>query len=197
MHVYDILAGARRRALRTMQRHRFASFGPGSTYDPTTSSFDGYEHIHIGRNVFIGRHAIVFVVDADLVIGDDTIIGPGLCVMSGNHVFDLPGRSFREITEGRNLPIVIGRNVWIGARVIILSGVQIGDGAVIGAGAVVTKDIPPFAVAVGNPARVLRWRFEGVEREKHEAFIERELSMPEVRAQSVGREEAQPSEAVR
>jgi acetyltransferase-like isoleucine patch superfamily enzyme len=180
MHIFDILAGGRRRALRAMQRGRFGSFGAGSTYDPTTSSFDGYENMYIGRNVFIGRHAIVFIVDAPLVIGDDTIIGPGLCIMSGNHVFDLPGRSFRGITEGRNRPITIGRNVWIGARVIVLSGVHIGDGAVIGAGAVVTRDVPPFAVAVGNPARVIRWRFEGPDREMHEAFIERELSMPEV-----------------
>jgi len=56
-------------------------------------------------------------------------------------------------------PIVIGNDVWIGHRAIILSGVTIGDGAVIGAGAIVTKDVPPYGIAVGNPARVIRKRF--------------------------------------
>ncbi|TGV65023.1 CatB-related O-acetyltransferase, partial [Mesorhizobium sp. M00.F.Ca.ET.158.01.1.1] len=56
-------------------------------------------------------------------------------------------------------PITVGHDVWIGARAIILSGVTIGNGAVIGAGAIVTGGIPPYAIAVGNPARILRYRF--------------------------------------
>lgn len=56
-------------------------------------------------------------------------------------------------------PIVIGNDVFIGANVTILDGVTIGNGAVIGAGAVVSKDIPPFAIAVGSPIRILRYRF--------------------------------------
>ncbi len=56
--------------------------------------------------------------------------------------------------------VVIGNDVWIGYRVIILSGVTIGDGAVIGAGAVVTKDVPPYGIAAGNPARLIKKRFD-------------------------------------
>jgi acetyltransferase-like isoleucine patch superfamily enzyme len=56
-------------------------------------------------------------------------------------------------------PVVIGNDVWIGFRAIILSGVRIGDGAVIGAGAVVTHDVPPYAIATGIPAKVQRFRF--------------------------------------
>jgi acetyltransferase-like isoleucine patch superfamily enzyme len=55
--------------------------------------------------------------------------------------------------------VTLGHDVWLGHGVIVLPGVSIGTGAAIGAGAVVTKDIPPFAVAVGNPARVIRFRF--------------------------------------
>ncbi|QUC06111.1 CatB-related O-acetyltransferase [Aggregatibacter sp. oral taxon 513] len=54
----------------------------------------------------------------------------------------------------------IGNDVWLGADVIILSGLTIGDGAIIGAGSVVTKDIPPYAIAVGAPAKVIKYRFE-------------------------------------
>ena len=56
-------------------------------------------------------------------------------------------------------PIIVGNDVWIGRRAMILSGVNIGDGAVIGASAVVAKDVPPFAVVVGNPGRIVKYRF--------------------------------------
>jgi len=56
-------------------------------------------------------------------------------------------------------PIIIGNDVWIGAYSIILSGVKIGDGAVVGAGAVVSKDVPPYAIVAGNPAKIIRYRF--------------------------------------
>ena len=57
-------------------------------------------------------------------------------------------------------PVSIGNDVWIGARVIVLGGVTIGNGAVIGAGSVVTRDVPPYAVVAGTPARLIRYRFE-------------------------------------
>ena len=74
---------------------------------------------------------------------------------------------------GVNKPIRIGCNVWIGARVTVLKGVTIGDGAVIGAGSVVTSDVESCAVAVGVPARVVRRRFEGEDRDVHERFLAR------------------------
>ena len=65
---------------------------------------------------------------------------------------------FPELARTKG-PIVIGNAVWIADNVTILAGAQIGDGAVIGAGAIVTKNIPPYAIAVGNPARVIKKRF--------------------------------------
>ena len=61
--------------------------------------------------------------------------------------------------DGRPAPVAVGNDVWIGAQVMIAGGVTIGDGAVIGARSVVTKDVPPFAIVVGAPAKVLRFRF--------------------------------------
>lgn len=57
-------------------------------------------------------------------------------------------------------PISVGDDVWIGSHAIILSGITIGNGAVVGAGSVVTKDVPPYAIVAGNPARIIKYRFE-------------------------------------
>lgn len=71
---------------------------------------------------------------------------------------ELFGESFRSDITSKG-PISVGNDVWIGTRAVVLSGVKIGDGAVIGAGSVVTRDIPPYAIAAGSPARVVRMRF--------------------------------------
>lgn len=170
-HLYDLLTGAHRRLLRAWLRPRFAGFGTGASFDPLSSTIAGYEHIHLGEGVFIGPHAHLTADDVEIVIGADTVIGPGFYAIAGDHRFDQPGVSFRSADHGVNRPIRIGCNVWIGARVTVLKGVSIGDGAVIGAGSTVTGDIESCAVAVGTPARRVRWRFEGEDRAVHERLL--------------------------
>jgi acetyltransferase-like isoleucine patch superfamily enzyme len=102
-------------------------------------------------------------------IGSFCSVGPGvLFVCAGEHRIDTattyPLRIVaKEIRNGAETfskgPTTVGHDVWFGARCIVLSGVTIGNGAVVGAGSVVTRDIPPYAIAVGNPARVIRYRF--------------------------------------
>ena len=163
--------------VRLVLKRRFGAFGAGSTFDPLTSSIGGYEYFYIGRNVFIGPFALLSADGVTVTIGDDAKIGAGFCLMAGDHKIDAPGISFKESGQGtgRNEPIQIGRNVWIGARVVILKGVTIGDAAVVGAGSVVTKDVPAFAVVAGNPAQLIRWRFEGDDRARHESFLDGSL----------------------
>jgi acetyltransferase-like isoleucine patch superfamily enzyme len=172
-HPYDLLGAAHRGALRAWLRPRFASFGAGASFDPVSSTITGYESIHLGEGVFIGPHAHLSAEGVDIVIGADTVIGPGFYAIAGDHRFDQPGVSFRESDVGVNQPIRIGCNVWIGARVTVLKGVTIGDGAVIGAGSVVTSDVESCTVAVGVPARVVRRRFEGEDHDVHERFLAR------------------------
>jgi acetyltransferase-like isoleucine patch superfamily enzyme len=83
-------------------------------------------------------------------IGEDTQLGPGSLITTTDH-------DYREELETSFKSVVIGKGVWIGANVTVLPGIEIGDYAVIGAGSVVTKNIPPRAVAVGVPARVIKW----------------------------------------
>jgi acetyltransferase-like isoleucine patch superfamily enzyme len=171
MALMDIAASGRRALLRTAHKRRFGAFGARSSFDPVTSRISGHENFHIGDDVFIGPYAVMSANGVRVSIGDDTVIGPQFCLMAGDHNFDLPGVPYRDAPLGRNEPIQIGRNVWIGARVTVLKGISIGDASVIGAGAVVTKDVPAFAVMTGTPARFLRWRFEGERRAEHERFL--------------------------
>ncbi len=145
----------------------------GASFDPLSSTVSGYEYIRLGDGVFIGPHAHLTADGVEIVIGADTVIGPGFYAIAGDHRFDEPGVSFRDSRRGVNASIRIGCNVWIGARVTVLKGVTVGDGAVIGAGSIVTRDVESCAVVVGAPARRVRWRFEGGDRVFHEHMLAR------------------------
>lgn len=91
-------------------------------------------------------------------IGSNVIIGPYCIIHSANHRFDDVDKPITN--QGyEKASVKIDDNCWLAANVIVLPGVTVGKGCVIGAGSVVTKDIPPYSVAVGNPAKVIRSRF--------------------------------------
>lgn len=108
--------------------------------------------LRIGSKVFINWGLSALDV-APITIGDHCQIGPNVQLLTAVHPIH-PGPR-RDGVEGAR-PITLGDNVWLGGGVIVLPGVEIGDDAVVGAGAVVSRDIPPGSVAVGNPARVIR-----------------------------------------
>jgi len=88
-----------------------------------------------------------------LTIGDRVAIGPRcVLVLTSHGNFSKVGKSIKSKPDS----ITIKNDAWLGAGVIVLPGVTIGEGAIIGAGAVVTKDIPPYTISVGNPARVIK-----------------------------------------
>lgn len=116
------------------------------------------EKLIIGQNVGIAANAFI-AMRGKVEIGNDTIFGPGVSIHAENHNFkdlDKPIRLQGATRKG----IKIGKNCWIGSKVIILDGVNIGDNVIIGAGAVVTKDIPDYAIAAGVPAKIIKNRRE-------------------------------------
>ncbi len=110
----------------------------------------------LGDNVYIGPHCILGA-GGFLCIGNNVTLGAHVDLLAENHRFDDVNRPINQQGVTRR-GITIEDDCWIGNRVIVLDGVTIGRGSVIGAGAVVTKDVPPYSVAAGNPARVLRQR---------------------------------------
>lgn len=131
----------------------------------------------VGNNVSVGPYSVVQV---NGTIGDWTLIGMYVQIVGKNdHAIDEIGKPIRLSTRVGDRPaqkydaVDIGKDVWIGASAIVLSGVTIGMCSVVGAGSVVTKDIPPFSIAVGNPARVIGHRFESEEeRRKHMKIVD-------------------------
>lgn len=107
---------------------------------------------HLGNSVYANFN-LTLVDDTDIFIGDECMIGPNVVIATAGHPIE---PELRRKAAQFNIPVRIGRNVWIGAGAVILPGVHIGDNSVIGAGSVVTKDIPENSVAYGNPCRVVR-----------------------------------------
>lgn len=91
-------------------------------------------------------------------IGDYVMMGEDCTVITRNHRHDRTDIPMMKQGFEQEQPVYIGNDVWIGDKVTILAGVHIGDGCIIGAGAVVSRDIPPYAVAAGVPAKVIKYR---------------------------------------
>jgi maltose O-acetyltransferase len=144
--IFGVMRGALCRPL-------FRSAGKG-IHIKQGAYFGRGDRIDIGDHSDIGLRCLVY---NDVSIGRDVMMAPEVMILAANHVHDKIDVPMRVQGEYRRR-VTIGDDVWLGARAIVLAGVSIGRGAVIAAGAVVTRDVPPYAVVGGNPARVLRYR---------------------------------------
>ncbi len=127
------------------------AFGEDSTIRPPLRCDYG-SYLHVGARTFV-NFGLVALDAAPITIGDDVQVGPNVQLLTPTHPIDAELR--RDKWEAAE-PIRVGHNVWLGGGAIVLPGVTIGEDTVVGAGAVVTKDLPPGVVAVGNPARIIR-----------------------------------------
>ena len=141
---------------------KFKQFGVGAEFRPGAYA-EACSKISIGDNVVIRPGTFLFADPTDgggsIIIEDKVSIGPGVHFYTNNHEFSDASQAIYDQgypTPTENDSIILKKGCWIGAAVIILPGVTIGENAVIGAGSVVTKNIPAYTVAVGNPAKVIK-----------------------------------------
>lgn len=118
--------------------------------------------VELSDEVYIGSYAYLSV--PALSIGKYTMLASNVAVVGGDYPYNKPGKALiysgKEFSNEKNQkPVLIGADVWVGHGAIIMHGVTIGDGAIIGAGSVVTKNIPPFTIYGGAPAKFIKNRF--------------------------------------
>ena len=139
---------------RTMRFASLTMIGDGCYFNADGGSVTVGNGSAFNMNVHINASC-----GGNIIIGDHCLIGPGVVMRTANHRFEKRDVIIRK--QGHYAAdILIEDDCWIGANAIILGGVHIEKGAIIGAGAVVTKDIPSMAIAVGVPAKVIKYRGE-------------------------------------
>lgn len=162
---------------------KMKSTGKGISIEPPVNKISGRRFISIGNYTTIGKMAVITAWETtkppilqignnvavgddchisaanSIIIGDGTLTGNKVTITDNSHGLikysDLLIPPIKRSLHSKG-PVVVGKNVWIGDKATICPGVTIGDGAVIGANTVVTHSVPPYAVAVGNPARVIK-----------------------------------------
>ena len=141
-----------------------------------SSDIKGIENLSIGDGSSIPKGSTFYCTRAELKIGNKVIFGPKPTIITGDHRIDIIGKYIIDVTDEEKLPeqdapVKIEDDCWIGANVTILKGVTIGRGTVVAAGAVVNRDIPPYCIAGGVPAKVLKFRFTPEQIIEHEKIL--------------------------
>lgn len=148
----------------------------------------GEDNFVFSNDVNIGKGSIIMSTRAKVIIKSHFVAGPNLTIITGDHM-PIKGRYLDSISDYEkdlfdvnhifDQDVLIHEDVWVGANVTILKGVTIGRGCIIAAGAIVTKDLPPYTICGGIPAKVIKMRYtidEIMEHEKQLYSIEERLS---------------------
>ena len=134
------------------QKRRFASCG----YDVAIGEdchFFPYENIHLGDHIYIGPGARFISSEASIYIGSYVMLGPEVAIVTGNHRINVIGMYMFDVKQKNpedDMNVIIGDDVWVGMRAMLLKGVKIGRGSVIAAGAVVIEDVPDYSKYLGK-----------------------------------------------
>jgi maltose O-acetyltransferase len=172
--IYWFYKSVRRNILRLIFRPLFGKIGRNFEFDP-----DGeysYSTIFVGDDVSLGNRPTLIATRSQIIIGNKVMFGPEVTVRGGNHSTGYIGRFMMDVRDKDKKPeddkgVIIEDDVWVGTRAIILHGVKVGRGAIIAAGAVVTREVPPYAIVGGTPAKVLKFRFSLEEILRHEETL--------------------------
>ncbi len=124
----------------------------------------------MGQYGFIGKNAWIC---PNVKIGNYVMIAPECAILGGDHKYDIPGEPILYSGRPKTKKTFIEDDVWIGYRVTINAGVTIGKGAIVAAGSIVTKDVEPYTIVGGNPARKIALRFSIPEQDIHNKMLSR------------------------
>ena len=138
------------------------SIGEGSSIHHNTVIAITSRHIKssviIGKNTYVGEHNNIRAADGVIDIGNNCLISQGITIVTSNHGIKGNLSVSEQPWISKKSHVIISDGVWIGANAVILPDVTIGEGAVVAAGAIVTKDVPPYAIVAGNPAKIIKFR---------------------------------------
>jgi acetyltransferase-like isoleucine patch superfamily enzyme len=137
-----------------VRERRRVSMGADTRIAPNVSLRNGVR-ISIGRDCHIGERCYLWAGESSgrILMGNFVSLAPEVFITASDYQF-VAGRPFRNQPK-RERDVIIGNDVWLGARAVVTAGVTIGDGCIVGAGAVVTRDLPAGSIAAGVPARVI------------------------------------------
>jgi acetyltransferase-like isoleucine patch superfamily enzyme len=134
-----------------------------------TNIWSPHKDISLGDRVQFGPGCIIH---CDAHFGNNILVASNVAFYGKDaHRIDVIGKTIWDSPRGDNYKIIVEDDVWIGHGAIILSGLTIGRGAVVAAGAVVTKDVPRYSIAAGNPAQVIKMRFSESQIKQHEQIL--------------------------
>lgn len=156
-----------------LKRNRFGFIADSVILTPPLSG--NMRNVYVYDNVGIGPHALLSTPNAKIIIKGNCAIAEHLTIHTGNHARVI-GKFVTDITEankpeGYDKDVIIEKDVWIGSNVTILAGVHIGRGATIAAGAVVNKDVPPYSIVGGVPAKVIKFYWTKEQILEHESKL--------------------------
>ncbi len=153
-----------RRFWMVLLRSAFRRCGKRVLFDP--ADHFNFEHIELGDFVSIGKGATFLATESRIILGNKVMLGPNVTIIGGNHNTSVVGKYMYDVLEkrpGDDEDVIIEEDVWIGSNAVILKGVTIKRGAIVAAGALVNRNVPPYSIVAGVPARVIGLRFENLE----------------------------------
>lgn len=156
------------------RRSRFGYIHP-TAFVRLPTIIKGIENVYLYENTHLLSNSMILSTRAKFIMKKNSGAAEGLTVVTGNH-YSVPGKFFMDITDDDkpqdlDKDVIVEEDVWIASNVTILAGVTIGRGAVLGAGVVCRKDVPPYAVVLGNPGKVVGFKFTPEEIVEHESVL--------------------------
>ena len=165
-----VVRGCTNRLLSFFYKKMLRGCGSNVRFSALTSDFT-YRNLTIGNDVYIGPHALFLCTESQIFIGNKVLFGPHVTIIGGDHRITDVGRFIYDVLDKHpedDQDVHIEDDVWIGTNTTLLKGVTVGRGSVVAAGALVTKDVPPYAIVGGVPAKVLKYRFTPEQIQEHE-----------------------------